>query len=156
MSLAELIEKRRQAHHEQDHSQAYPEHQQHQHRTAGAQHAHAESQNLDERKQHQKLEAEYRANNLGAGQATVEQMEKWKQEQQAKQAPEQRLDGMAERDWEVAAHRAQNRDRTNPDNTNVMPMEKAKLPDLNDPAVLSQAPGQAKQQDEAQRRGIRR
>ena len=154
MSLAELIEKRRQAHQEQDHSQAYPEHQQHQHRTAGAQHAHAESQNLDERQQHQKLEAEYRANNLGSGQATLEQMEKWKQEQQAKQQPAQQIDGKAEREWDAAARQAQNRDRTNPDNTIAMPMEKAKLPDLNDPAVLSQ--GQAQQQEQGQRRGLRR
>lgn len=154
MNLAQLIDKRRQVHQDQDHTQAFPEHQHH--RTAGAQHAHAEGQNLDERQQHQKLEAEYRANNLGAGQATLEQMEKWKQEQTAKQEPAQQIDCKAERDWEVSATRAQNRERTQPDNTQAMPMEKAKLPDLNNPEVLNQSQAQTHQQDQAQRRGMRR
>jgi hypothetical protein len=152
MSLSTLIDKRRQAHEEHDHG--YQHGQQPQYRSRYAQHAHAEGVNLDEREQHQKLEAEYRTHNLGAGQATIEQMEKWQREHGAKQEPAQQVDAKAERDWEVSAHRAQTQERTNPDNTRAMPIEKPKLPDLTDDAVLSQASTQ--HQDLAKGRGLRR
>lgn len=152
MSLSALIDKRRQAHEEQDHG--YEHGQQPQYRSRYAQHAHAEGVNLDERQQMQKLEAEYRAHNLGAGQATVEQMEKWQKEQAAKQEPAQQVDAKAERDWEVSAHRAQNQERTQGNNTQAMPMEKSKLPDLSNDEVLSQTSTQ--QQDLSKGRGLRR
>jgi hypothetical protein len=152
MSLSALIDKRRQAHEEQDHG--YEHGQQPQYRSRYAQHAHAEGVNLDERQQHQKLEAEYRAHNLGAGQATVEQMENWHKEHTAKQAPAQQVDAKAERDWEVSAHRAQNQERAQADISQAMPVVKPKLPDLSDDAVLSQV--NAQQQDLTKGRGLRR
>lgn len=162
MTLANLINSRRAAHQAQDQGpdvyieapqnhqgQEHQQSQQRQHVVGRgyADYARTEGAELDQQKLDEKHMAEYREHNLGAGQATMADVDKWRAERaQAQPGPEptqeqQNQQARAEQDWDAGLARDNNRERTQANNTEPMRVAspKVEFPDLNDDRVLEAA-----------------
>jgi hypothetical protein len=154
MTLSTLINKRREVHEAHDngpeaHGQERASTNQPQHAVGRgyadvARHGQADHDQAKLDEQHM---AEYRANNLGAGQATMAEVDAWRAERALEQpAPEltqeqQNQQAREEQDWNADLAQDNNRERTNANNREPMravprPNE---LPDINDDQVLEAA-----------------
>lgn len=170
MSLSNLIEKRRAAHQAQDQGpdvyQESPQvdqgqnHQQSHQRQHVVGHGYADyaatsPDKLKQEKLDEQHMAEYRADNIGASQATMKEVDEWRakkaQEQPAPELTQEQQNQKAreEQDWNAGLARDNNRERTHANNTEPMRVapSRTELPDLNDDRVLVAARDQAPAQD---------